>query len=179
MRNSAQITIEKTHPTLWYCFLHTSLWKLPLTSCFTMNSETSFVWPSKYNWLTKFFESVTFMVEQFISFQTFEYLSKYFIWDHNHPRNYSKVNLKTLQQTSADSAVRILSGITVRCLSVKIKFKFEIRTLENPPDWKFQILTDRHRTVNPDRIRTALSADVCGTPWPGDGMTTLLSIKRF
>ena len=30
------------------------------------------------------------------------------------------------RQTSADS--------TVRCLSVKIKFKFEIRTLENPPD---------------------------------------------
>ena len=28
-------------------------------------------------------------------------------------------------QTSADSAVRILSGITVRCLSVEIKFKFE------------------------------------------------------
>ena len=46
--------------------------------------------------------------------------------------------------TSADSAVRILFGITVRCLSVKIKFKFEIRTLENLPDWKFQILTDRH-----------------------------------
>ena len=57
--------------------------------------------------------------------------------------------------------VRILSGITVWCLSVKIKFKFEIRTLEKPPDWKFQILTDRHRTVNPDRIWTALFADVC------------------
>ena len=42
------------------------------------------------------------------------------------------------QRTSADSAVRFLSGITVRGLSVKIKFKFEIRTFKNPPDWKFQ-----------------------------------------
>ena len=66
-------------------------------------------------------------------------------------------------QTSADSTVRILSGFTVRCLSVKIRIKFGIRTLENPPDWKFQILTERHHTVNPDRIRTALSANV----WPG------------
>ena len=65
------------------------------------------------------------------------------------------------KQTSADSTVRILSGFTVQCLSVKIKFKFEIWTLENHHDWKIQILTDRHRTVNPDRIRTALSADVC------------------
>ena len=32
---------------------------------------------------------------------------------------------------SADSAVRILSGLTVRRQSVKIKFKFEIRTVEN------------------------------------------------
>ena len=63
-----------------------------------------------------------------------------------------------LGQTSADSAVRILSGNTVRYLTVKIKFKFEIQTLENPPDWKFQILPDRHHTTN--RIRTALSADV-------------------
>ena len=38
-------------------------------------------------------------------------------------------------QRSADSIVRILSGFTVQCLSVKIKFKLEIRTLENPPDW--------------------------------------------
>ena len=64
-------------------------------------------------------------------------------------------------QTSADwSTVRILSGITVRRLSVKIKFNVEIRTLENPPDWEFQILTDRYRTVNLDRIRIALSAGV-------------------
>ena len=69
-------------------------------------------------------------------------------------------DLQCPYQTSADSAVRILSGTTVRCLLVKIKFKFEIRTLENPPDWKFKILTDRHHTVIPDRIRTALSADV-------------------
>ena len=68
-------------------------------------------------------------------------------------------------QTSADSAVRILSGFTVRCLSVKI--------------WNFQsggfcvrisnlnfILTDRQRTVIPDRIRTALSADIWSIPKP-------------
>ena len=72
----------------------------------------------------------------------------------------TRLLLEHHNQTSADSAVRILSGTTVRCLSVKIKFKFEIRTLENPPDRKFQILTDRHRTVNPGRIRTELSADV-------------------
>ena len=72
-----------------------------------------------------------------------------------------------LVQTSADSTVRILSGFTVRCLLVKIMFKFKIRTLENPPDSKFQILTDRHRTVNPDRIRTALFADVWFVPRTG------------
>ena len=76
---------------------------------------------------------------------------------------------------SADSTVRILSGFTLRCLPVKIKFKFEIRTLENPPDRKFQILTDRHRTVNPDRIRTALSADVCR----GATLNTNLSIRSI
>ena len=45
----------------------------------------------------------------------------------------------------------------------KSKFKFEIWTLENPPDWKFQILTDTHSKFgqDPDRIRTVLSADVC------------------
>ena len=42
-----------------------------------------------------------------------------------------------------------------------IKFKFEIRKLENPPDWKYKILTARHRAVNPDGILTVLSADVC------------------
>ena len=39
-----------------------------------------------------------------------------------------------MDQTSADSAIRILSGITVRCLSVKMKFKSGNKTLptENP-----------------------------------------------
>ena len=77
---------------------------------------------------------------------------------------------RTMHQTSADSAVRILSEFTMRCLSVKIKFKFEIRTLEHPPDWKFPILTDRHRIVNSDRIRTAVSADVCHAHWHSSGV---------
>ena len=38
-------------------------------------------------------------------------------------------------QTSADSTVRVLFGITVRCLSVKIKFKFEIRTALSADVW--------------------------------------------
>ena len=43
--------------------------------------------------------------------------------------------------------------------------QIQIRTLENPPDWKFQILTGRHRTVKPDRSRAVLSADVCWKQW--------------
>ena len=59
--------------------------KFPSVSWFTIYSETSLLRSEKYSWLTKFFESITFVVEQFISFHTFEYLSKYFIREPNHP----------------------------------------------------------------------------------------------
>ena len=62
-------------------------WKFPSVSWFTINSETSLLRSEKYSWLTKFFKSITLIVEQFISFHTFEYLSKYFIWEPNHPKH--------------------------------------------------------------------------------------------
>ena len=69
-------------------------------------------------------------------------------------------------QTSADNAVRILSGITVRCLSVKI-LNFQSGRFSSVRISNLNlILTDRHRTVVPDRIRTALSADVWLCWWP-------------
>ena len=64
-------------------------------------------------------------------------------------------------QTSADSAVRILSGFIVRCLSVKLR-NFQSGWFSSVRISNLNlILADRHRTVIPDRIRTALSADVC------------------
>ena len=70
--------------------------------------------------------------------------------------------------------VKFLAHFFVRFYSRKsVKFsnfeqkKIGLLKFENPPDWKFLILTDRHRTVNPDKIRTALYVDVCF--WCVDG----------
>ena len=60
---------------------------LPLASCFKIIAETSALRPGTKNWRKKFLVSITLIVVQFISFQSFEYLFKYFICDPNHPKN--------------------------------------------------------------------------------------------
>ena len=67
----------------------------------------SFLWQVVLKWLQKlllcalerkkFLVSITLIV-QFISFQSFEYLFKYFIWDPNHPKHNSS-NTKSTEKT--------------------------------------------------------------------------------
>ena len=59
---------------------------IPLASCFKIIAETSALRPGTKNWRKKFLVSITLIVVQFISFQSFEYLFKYFICDPNHPK---------------------------------------------------------------------------------------------
>ena len=72
----------------------------PLASCFKIIAETSALRPGTKNWRKKFLVSITLIVVQFISFQSFEYLFKYFIWDpkHKHPKHNSS-NVKSAKKT--------------------------------------------------------------------------------
>ena len=73
-------------------------------------------------WASKFEKEVTWLFTHFCPIE-FSFLNW---WS----RDFKLLAFRlwcTFWQTSADSAIRILSGITVRYLSVKIKFKFEIR----------------------------------------------------
>ena len=81
-----------------YCFKKTCMKIFPLASCFKMIAETSALRPGTKNWRKKFLVSITLIVVQFISFQSFEYLFKYFIWDPNHPKHNS-FNAKSPNKT--------------------------------------------------------------------------------
>ena len=74
------------------------------------------------------------------------------------------LDLDSFNLPSDVGGVRILSGFIVRCLSVEI-CNFQSRGFSSVRISNLNlILTDRHRTVNPDRIRTVLSADVWSPP---------------